>query len=754
MQIINKIKNSFYFLPLRMKLILVSGTVISITIVFSIYFLNIFSELTLKDQYSSNLRSTIQVINHSLASNPSSDTLKELIKIEFIEKITVFDPDGNKILVLDSKDYDWDQLEFFTLDIADGGKEKKIIIALNRDKYLALNKVELSRFKDFMLYITSLVTLLIILIVNLLVIAPIDSISVKLDEYINDDDDDDYIFDEDDKSRSEILELSKTIGVLKRNIAQKRIKEAQLLTMQTRLSSVLNTIGDAIITINKKNDIVMVNPAFEKIWGHFKKDVIGKSLATMMPEKYREMHQAGLDKYLATGVGNVINQNLELEALHADGHVFPIEIHISETIINDDIYFTAAIRDITQRKKTEKELLEAKENVEEKLEEKTQDLVSRINELNCLYGLSTLIEHSNKNLNYVLKELLKLICKSCKYPDIVSCLIRYAGHEYKTKNYKQTQWQLKQDIRIKNKNKGYISLCYLEENYPDSENQFLKYERNILDVVCVRLSRYLDHIAAENDLKTTTETLKETQLQLIQAVKLDTIGTLSAGVAHEVKNPLAVIQLGIDYLSKKIKGNEHIELIIHEMDEAITRADSVIKELVNFSASADLSFEKLDVNKLIDDSLNLVRHEILKNDIRIIKKYHQDLHMILGDKQKLGQVIINIIMNAIHAMETSPVKSITINTLPSTLAARGLDITGKFSINENIIAIMIEDTGIGIDKDNLNKLFEPFFSTKPAGKGAGLGLTVCQNIIRLHGGKIVFANSDTGGAIAEIIFQV
>ncbi|MFT5396943.1 MAG: PAS domain S-box-containing protein, partial [Gammaproteobacteria bacterium] len=606
----------------------------------------------------------------------------------------------------------------------------------------------------FVIYITSLVTLLIILIVNLMVIVPIDSINSKLSEYINDDDDDDDDYrDDGDKGRSEILELSKTIGALKRNIAQKREKEAQLLTMQMRLSSVLNTIGDAIITINKKSDIIMVNPAFEKIWGHAKKDVIGKSLANMMPEKYREMHQKGLDRYLATGIGKVINQNLELEGLHANGNVFPIEIHISETKINDEIYFTAAIRDITERKKTEKELTEAKENVEEKLAERTSDLVSRISELNCLYGLSKLIEQGSRNISFILKELLNLLSTSCKYPENISCIIKYGGHEYRTKNYRQTEWRLKQSIVIKNKNKGFIHLCYLEKNYPDSENQFLKYENSMLDLVSLRLSRYLEHLAAEKDLITTTAALRETQLQLIQAEKLDTIGTLSAGVAHEVKNPLAVIQLGIDYLSKKSSGDDNIKLIINEMDEAITRADSVIKELVNFSASADMSFESLDVNKLLDDSLSLVRHEVLKSDAKIIKKYGNSLPTILGDKQKLGQVIINLVMNAIHAMEKSTVKVITITTDSGTTDDLGFDITGKFSLNKTIVAIKVEDTGTGIDKDKLSNLFEPFYTTKIAGKGAGLGLTVCQNIIRLHGGKILFENSKSGGAIAELLLQ-
>ena len=717
------------------------------------YFLNHYSELSLKDQFTVSSKRTVNIIAQLLHKNISSENLKDISKIDFIEKISVTYLDGSQMHEWDSEDYLWDQLKYFKIEFPDNPEVSDISIAINHEKYMASNQIKLSNFNKFTFYITSLITLLIILIVNLLVIGPIDSISNNLDKYSDAEDefDDD---DDDDKSRSQIIELSKTIGPLKRSIGHRREKELQLVAIQMRLSSVLNSIGDAIITINKDSNIVMVNLAFERIWGHSKDNVIGKKLEDMMPEKYRSSHKAGLERYLTTGVEHVINQNLELEALHANGTVFPIEIHISETRINDDLFFTAAIRDITQRKKIEQELLNAKENVEEMLETRTHDLVTRLNELDCLYGLSKLIEEGNKNISHILKETLVLITTACKFTDNVCCLIYYDGHEYRTKNYKESKWKLKQDIKIKDKVKGYIILFYLEENYPDTKNQFLKYEERILGIVCVRLSRYLEHNAAKEELDTANQALRETQMQLIQAEKLDTIGTLSAGVAHEVKNPLAVIQLGVDYLNKKTFDNENIKEVIHEMDDAIGRADSVIKELVNFSASNDLSLETLDVNQLIDDSLMLVKHEILKNNININKHYYEDLATISGDKQKLGQVIINLVINAIHAMEKSDIKTLKIRTFPRTIDDLSLENTGKFNLNDTVVVISIEDTGTGIDEEKQSKLFDPFFTTKPSGKGTGLGLTVCQNIVRLHGGTLRFENAKTGGAIAKLLFKV
>lgn len=742
------ISDWLYKLPIRVKLLIATGITFSLVLAASIYIFNIFIETTVKDQFTVSSKNTIHVIGQMLTANFDDEIIKELTQIKFIEKVNITDPSGKLMYEWDSKDYNWNQLSYFSIkhpndDIG------TIVIAINDDKYMAKNIIESSEYKSFILYVTGLLTLFIILIVNFLIIIPVDKVSNVINQYI----DKEYPEEDDDKSRSKIIELSKTIGILKRNILNIKEKERQLIIIQNRLSSVLHTIGDAIITINKEGNIVMVNPAFEKIWGYKKDEVLGVNLRQMMPEKYRNGHDAGMKRYVETGVENVINQNLELHALHADGTIFPIDIHISETKIDDDLYFTAAIKDITERKKTEKELLDAKENIEELLEHRTNDLVTRLNELNCLYGLYKLIEADINNVSHIMKETLVLITTACKHTNKACCLIHYDGHDYKTKNYKETEWCLEHDINVKNKRKGYIRVYYLEKVIEDDELQFLPYETKLLDAVCVRLGRYFEHGKAEEELLDANQALHEIQLQLIQAEKLDTIGTLSAGVAHEVKNPLAVIQLGIDYLNRKSISDENIREVIQEMDEAIGRADSVIKELVNFSASNDLSLEKLNVNQLIDDSLLLVKHETIKNNVTIDKNYIENLAQVSGDKQKLEQVLINLVINAIHAMENTEKKLLKIRTYPIKLGDIELDITGKFNIDDTIVAITIEDNGTGLDEAEMNKLFEPFFTTKPSGKGTGLGLTVCQNIVRLHGGTLKFENVKTGGAMVTLLFK-
>ncbi len=354
----NKIKDWFYFLPIRIKLLLVSGLVFLMLVLMSNYFLNHYSELSLKDQFTVSSKRTVNIIAQLLHKNISSENLKDISKIDFIEKISVTYLDGSQMHEWDSEDYLWDQLKYFKIEFPDNPEVSDISIAINHEKYMASNQIKLSNFNKFTFYITSLITLLIILIVNLLVIGPIDSISNNLDKYSDAEDefDDD---DDDDKSRSQIIELSKTIGPLKRSIGHRREKELQLVAIQMRLSSVLNSIGDAIITINKDSNIVMVNPAFERIWGHSKDNVIGKKLEDMMPEKYRSSHKAGLERYLTTGVEHVINQNLELEALLAgemSGHVF-----FNDKYYGYDDALYAALRLISILSRSDKTLAEIKD---------------------------------------------------------------------------------------------------------------------------------------------------------------------------------------------------------------------------------------------------------------------------------------------------------------------------------------------------------------------------------------------------------
>ncbi|HAZ10820.1 MAG TPA: hypothetical protein DCY56_06930 [Candidatus Omnitrophica bacterium] len=233
--------------------------------------------------------------------------------------------------------------------------------------------------------------------------------------------------------------------------------------------------------------------------------------------------------------------------------------------------------------------------------------------------------------------------------------------------------------------------------------------------------------------------LKETQGQLIQAEKLSAVGQLASGVAHEVRNPLGIILQGVNYLEKKISAKEtDIYEILIMLKDNVKRADKIVNALLDFSRAASLDLKPEDVNSILEVSISLVRTRFKFENIDVIMETKQDMPSALADKNKLEQVFINLLLNAIQAMPAGG--KIIIRTYDKILEEIKKGIGRReddcFRVGEKAIIIEIEDTGSGISEENLKKIFDPFFTTKGPAGGAGLGLSVTQNIINEHKGFI------------------
>ncbi len=247
---------------------------------------------------------------------------------------------------------------------------------------------------------------------------------------------------------------------------------------------------------------------------------------------------------------------------------------------------------------------------------------------------------------------------------------------------------------------------------------------------------------AEQDLKRSNEELRSANLQLIQAEKMESVGRLAAGVAHEVKNPLATIKMGVDFLIKKFAHTDaNVHLILNEMNDAVYRANTVVRGLLDFSATKELNLKLVRINSIVDLSLLLVRHDLDSKQIKVIRDFATDIPPFDLDVNKIQQVFINVFLNAIYAMQPE-----------GTLAVRTY--FKKLDPKNAVIFADIEDTGTGIPEDKLLRVFDPYFTTKPQGEGTGLGLTVSQKIMELHHGTIKIGNRREGGARVSLIFKM
>jgi len=261
---------------------------------------------------------------------------------------------------------------------------------------------------------------------------------------------------------------------------------------------------------------------------------------------------------------------------------------------------------------------------------------------------------------------------------------------------------------------------------------------------------------ALSNLKVASEELRTIQLQLIEAEKMKSIGRLAAGVAHEVKNPLAIITMGVEYLEGRHTGDNNDMQILQEIRAAVLRADNVIRGLLDFSVPRQLEVTDENLTKLIGNALRLVRGEMSGEKYKLVTNLPPDLPVLRLDRTKVEQVFVNLITNAIHAMPNGG--TLTVRAYAKQLTGMGANVGGMaseaFHAGDQVVVAEVDDTGGGIPEAKLGKIFDPFYTTKPTGKGTGLGLTVTRSIIDLHGGTIEITNRPEGGARATVMFKV
>jgi two-component system, NtrC family, sensor kinase len=206
--------------------------------------------------------------------------------------------------------------------------------------------------------------------------------------------------------------------------------------------------------------------------------------------------------------------------------------------------------------------------------------------------------------------------------------------------------------------------------------------------------------------------------QLQQSDKLSSIGLLAAGVAHEVNTPLAGISSYSQMLMQQIPDSDPRHQLLEKIHRQTSRASSIVNNLLNFSRVSEARYAPVDLNRVLDDTIQLLESQLRNTEIEIVRHYADGLPLAPCDAPKLQQVLMNLILNARDAMP------------------RGGKLEISTGADEDSVVISVRDSGLGIAPEHLSKIYDPFFTTKQIGKGTGLGLAVSYGIIRDHGGHI------------------
>jgi signal transduction histidine kinase len=213
--------------------------------------------------------------------------------------------------------------------------------------------------------------------------------------------------------------------------------------------------------------------------------------------------------------------------------------------------------------------------------------------------------------------------------------------------------------------------------------------------------------------------------QLLQSEKLSSIGLLAAGVAHEVNTPLAGISSYAQMLLQQTSDEDPRRRLLEKIHHQTVRASGIVNNLLNFSRTGDAQLGEVDVNRVLDDTLQLLEPQLRRAPFEVVRNYGRDLPPAWGNASKLQQVFMNLVLNASDAMPGGG--RLTINT-------RAVD---------SSLVVDFRDTGTGIAPENIARIYDPFFTTKEVGQGTGLGLALSYGIIQEHGGRI-FVESRQG----------
>ena len=219
----------------------------------------------------------------------------------------------------------------------------------------------------------------------------------------------------------------------------------------------------------------------------------------------------------------------------------------------------------------------------------------------------------------------------------------------------------------------------------------------------------------------------ELEQRLVQADKLSSIGLLAAGVAHEVNTPLAVISTYAQMLAKQVSDDSQKSLILDKIAKQTFRASEIVNSLLNFSRTSTTSLGDVNLNRVIQETLSLLEHQLQKSGIQVNTDLDPGLLPVRGNAGQLQQVFLNLFLNARDAMSAGG--SLEVRTWPEGSGVRA----------------EVADTGHGIAPEHLHRIYDPFFTTKAARKGTGLGLSVTYGIIQEHGGSIEVLNRPGGG---------
>lgn len=353
-------------------------------------------------------------------------------------------------------------------------------------------------------------------------------------------------------------------------------------------------------------------------------------------------------------------------------------------------------------------------------------LKERIKELTCLYEVTSIIVNCDYDqIEDALKGVMRCLQKAWRFSTDTHVALVTDQYSIKTKNFPDQSVSLKSSIQVFNKKIGYIQVVYPLPTY-DSKD-FLPEEKKLLKNICLEVGNLLERKQIKDNEDLIRRKMEHTD-------RLSILGEITAGMAHELNTPLANILGFSELLKTRIKNDS---LANRDLDKIINSAifsREVVKKLMFFACEMPQQMDLVDIVPIVSDALNLMQPSLKNKKIVDKLSFSTQSIFLRVDAIQLTQVIFNLLLNAIYF---APTRSVI-----------NMEITDR----EKRVEMIIKDQGPGIDPKIRDKIFEPFYSTKPIGEGSGLGLSVVHGIVKSHKGTIKYLPNQPKGTIFVIEF--
>ena len=494
-------------------------------------------------------------------------------------------------------------------------------------------------------------------------------------------------------------------------------------------SDLLETLPDAVIAVDRTGTIVQLNSQTEDLFGYKRDELIGQKVEMLVPDSYRSAHQSHRRSFAEAPKTRRMGANLDLYGKRRNGSEFPVEISLSPVSTDKGMFVLSAIRDISDRKRIAEELRRANEELHrrttEQLGEYRTRLVSIIDSSeDAIYGkdLNGIITSWNRGAEHIygytpdeiVGKHISILAPSDRKDEIPEILTRIAAGE--TINHFES-------MRVAKDGKALdvsISISPLR----DAKGKI------------IGASAIARDITAQ----------KRAEGQLHQAQKMEAIGRLAGGVAHDFNNILGIVSACAEFLRDRVDPSAGAAQYIDNIKKATERGSSLTRQLLTFSRSSSIKPRILDLNERLRDVSKLLR-PLMGDDVEILIVSKSPAAVVEADPGQLDQIVVNLAVNARDAMPRGG------KFILETRSERfDEDFAGQ---NQNMpagkyVLLAVSDTGNGMDEATVARIFEPFFTTKETGKGTGLGLATVYGIVKQSAGHILVYSEPGHGTTFKI----